>query len=167
LTPRRVYVHRAGPWHRLFMTPENEAALASFSEVVSEGAREEPLGHEDLIRRMRGCTAILSLNGYGASDITPEVLRDVGTIQLICIAQHWGQFAGLGEPGIEVVEGSDAATAAVGEWCLAAALMGVRRLDRFDRLLKAGSACSRAARRGSSASGGSDAGSRTPSWVSA
>jgi phosphoglycerate dehydrogenase-like enzyme len=122
------------------MTQDNEAELGSFARVVSEGARDTPLERGELIHRLASCSAILSLNGYGANEITPDVLRAVSTVHLICKAHHWGQFEDL-PPGcaVTVIEGSNIGTAAVAEWCLSAALMGVRQMHVFDRRLKAGS----------------------------
>jgi phosphoglycerate dehydrogenase-like enzyme len=136
----RVYIHRAGPWYGLFMTADNEADLASFAEVVSEGARETPVERTELVRRLEGCAAILSLNGYGASDITPDILKTVGSVRLICKAHHWGQFENVPPHSrVTVIDGSNAGTVAVAEWCLTAALMGTRQIQVFDRRLKAGS----------------------------
>ena len=84
----KVYVHRLGSWYSLYMNEDNEAALRSFAEVVSEGNRETPLSADELIERMNGCTALLSHNGLGTDEITVDVLRSVGTIELICLS-HW------------------------------------------------------------------------------
>lgn len=140
VTKPRVYIHRAGHWYHLFMNQRNEADLALFAEVVSEGARDTPLERTELIRQLRGCTAILSLNGYGAGEITSELLHAVGTVRLVCVAHPWGQFSDMprGSP-ITVIEGSNAGTVAVAEWCIAAALTGIRKLEVFDRRLKDGS----------------------------
>lgn len=136
----KVYVHRLGPWYSLYMDPENENLLASFADVVSEGGRTAPMPPAELVERMRGCSAILSLNGTGADEITAEVLRSVGTVKVICISHWWGQFADAAKAtGVTVTEGSNANTVAVAEWTVAAALMGIRKLDRFDRTLKGGS----------------------------
>ena len=136
----KVYVHRLGPWYSLYIDDENEARLSSFAEVVSEGGREEPMGTDELIERMQGCRAILSLNGTGASEITPEVLEAVGTIEVICISHWWEQFADAARAGdIRITEGSNANTIAVAEWTVAAALMGIRKLTHFDETLKSGS----------------------------
>lgn len=136
----KVYVHRLGEWYDLYMNRENEAALASFADVVSERDRQAPLSEIELIERMRGCAAILSLNGIGAGEITPDVLRRSG-VKLICISHWWGQFAeSAREAGVELIEGSNANTLAVAEWTVAAALMGIRKLCDFDRKLKSGSA---------------------------
>jgi phosphoglycerate dehydrogenase-like enzyme len=122
------------------MARENEAELASFADVVSEGARDAPMDRAELVRRLDGCSAILSLNGYGATDITADILQAVGTVRDICVAHTWGQFAGiLPESGIRVVEGSNVGTVAVAAWCLAAALLSVRKPPMFDQALKAGS----------------------------
>ena len=136
----KVYVHRLGDWYSLYMDEENEQLLASCAEVASERDRGEPLAPAELVARMQGAEAILSLNGMGAGEITAEVLREVGTVRLICISHIWGQFQWVTqELGIPVIEGSNANTIAVAEWTVAAALLGVRQLTRFDRLLKSGS----------------------------
>jgi phosphoglycerate dehydrogenase-like enzyme len=135
----RVYVHRLGEWYTLYMNRQNEAALAAFADVVSEGSRETPLSEAELIERMRGCKAVLSLNGVGAGEITADVLRRVG-VKVICVSHWWGQFAeSSAAAGVLLTEGSNANTIAVAEWTVAAALMGIRKLSEFDRTLKAGS----------------------------
>src|SRR5262245_56549508 len=131
-----IYIHRADHWYPHFMDRQNEGALSAFADVVSDAQRTEPLPRAALVDRLRGCAAILSLNGVGAGEITADVLRAAGTIQLICIAHYWGDghFTDVTrDTGIPVLEGSNAGTAAVGEWILAAALMGVRRLHAFDQ----------------------------------
>lgn len=136
----KVYVHRLGSWYRTYMTLENEALLESFAEVVTDGDRENPMSTDELTERMRGCSAILSLNGTGNSEITTEVLKSAGTVKVISIAHFWGDLlvkAAAGT-GIQVVEGSNANTVAVAEWTVAAALMGVRKLYFFDQALRSG-----------------------------
>ena len=139
-TRPRIYIHRIGQRHPLYMDDANHAALATFAEVVSDGPREEPMTADELVARMHGCSAILSLGGGGSHEITPEVLRTVGTVRGICIA-HWCEqlLATAQAAGVPLVEGSNANTVAVAEWTLAAALAGIRRLHDFDRRLKSGS----------------------------
>lgn len=137
---QRVYVHRAGPWYPMFMDQKNEALLRSFADVLSEGAIETPLEPKRLVQQLSGCAVVLSLNGYGAGEITAEVLREAGSICLISRSHSWNQFDKLPEGlAIQVVDGSNAGTVAVAEWCLAAALMGVRKVPMFDAALKKGS----------------------------
>ena len=136
----KVYVHRLGSWYDLYMDDKNEALLRSFADVVSEGGRDEPMGEDELCERMGGARAILSLNGIGADEITPAVLKRVGTVELICISHWWEQFtATAAEAGVLLIEGSNGNTAAVSEWTLACALMGVRKIMKFNDALKAGS----------------------------
>lgn len=136
----RVYVHRLGEWYHLYMNEENEALLRSFAEVVSEGDRTQPLCADELASRMRGARAILSLNGTGCAEITADVLRRAGSIELICISHWWEQlYEAAAEAGIPFIEGSNANTVAVAEWVLCCALMGVRRVNYFNDLMKAGS----------------------------
>jgi phosphoglycerate dehydrogenase-like enzyme len=138
----KVYIHRVGHWYSQFLDEQTERTLRAFADVVSEQGREKPLSPAGLVERMRGCMAILSLNGLNAEEITADVLRAAGTIRLICIAHYWGlrHFPGITrDTGIPVVEGSNAGTAAVGEWIIAASLMGIRRLHAFDQALKRGS----------------------------
>ena len=136
----KVYVHRLASWYSLYMNDDNEALLQSFAEMVSEGDRDSCMSSGELTERMQGCRAILSLNGTGAKEITLDVLKAVGTIEVICISHWWGQFTdATREPGINVIEGSNANTIAVAEWTLTAALMGIRKLSIFDKQLKDGS----------------------------
>ncbi|MDR2370641.1 MAG: hydroxyacid dehydrogenase [Treponema sp.] len=137
---KRVYVHRLADWYDLYMDGANEALLASFAEVVSEGSRAEPFGEDELIQRMKGANIILSLNGMGTKEITENVLKKTGTVELICISHWWEQFADAEKnTGIRVIEGSNCNTVAVAEWTVCAALMGIRKLSGFDAKLKAGS----------------------------
>jgi phosphoglycerate dehydrogenase-like enzyme len=136
----RVYVHRLAESYSLYMNDENEAALESFAEVVSERDRVAPMSSDELIERMQGCRAILSLNGCGAWEITADVLKAVGSVELICISHWMEQFVGTArEAGVEVCEGSNANTVAVAEWTITAALMGVRKIAAFNGALKSGS----------------------------
>ncbi len=133
----KVYVHRMGKWYDLYMNRESEVLLESFAEVVSDGKRETPMTPEELVGRMKGCSAILSLGGGGSHEITGDVLKSAGTIKLICIAHWCEQLIGAAkEAGVTVTEGSNANTVAVAEWTLAAALMGIRKLREFDAALK-------------------------------
>ncbi len=135
-----IYVHRLGSFYPLYMNEANESLLLSIGDAVLEREREEPFAVDELVARMRGCSAILSLNGMGADEITLDVLQRVGTVKLICISHWWGQLADVARAaGIVFIEGSNANTVAVAEWTLAAALMGVRKLHLFDKSLKSGS----------------------------
>ncbi|HBC85592.1 MAG TPA: hypothetical protein DCZ94_01430 [Lentisphaeria bacterium] len=133
----KVYVHRMGSWYNLYMDKASEALLGSFVEVVSDGTRETPMSPAELVERMRGCSAILSLGGGGSHEITGDVLKSVGTVKLISIA-HWCEQLTVAakEAGVTVTEGSNANTVAVAEWTLTAALMGIRRIQMFDKALK-------------------------------
>jgi phosphoglycerate dehydrogenase-like enzyme len=135
----KVYIHRVGEWYPRYMNDANERDLASFAEVVSDGPLTTPLSADYLVKKMSGCSSILSLGGGGAHEITGDVLKTVGTIKVICIAHWCEQLVGAAkEGGVTVVEGSNANTLAVAEWTVAAALLGVRRLHRFNDALKAG-----------------------------
>jgi len=126
-----------GSWYKPYMNEANENLLRSFADVVSDGDRDTPMTSTELVERMRGCSAILSLGGGGSHEITGDVLKSVGTVKLISIA-HWCEQLTVAakEAGVTVTEGSNANTVAVAEWTLAAALMGVRRLHVFDKALK-------------------------------
>ena len=129
-----------GAAYSRYMDGVNEAALAEFSDVVSDGPTTPARPLDDLIARMRGCDAILSLAGGWTDEITASVLKTVATVKLICIAHWGGQLVDAArEANITVTEGSNANTLAVAEWTLAAALMGIRKLQDFDRALKSGS----------------------------
>jgi phosphoglycerate dehydrogenase-like enzyme len=139
-----IYIHRAAEWYTLYMNEENEARLREFATVTSAGNRVEPLPPDALIREMQGADGILSLNGIGATEITTEVLNAVGTVKVAAIAHWWhgGHVPAQAmwrAAGVDVIDASDATTEAVVEWVIGAALMGVRRLVEFDRMLKSGS----------------------------
>ncbi|HSI84342.1 MAG: hydroxyacid dehydrogenase [Candidatus Methylacidiphilales bacterium] len=135
-----VYIHRVGPAYYRYMDRENESALSAFADVVSDGPTEAVRSPEDLAARMRGCSAILSLAGGWTDEITAGVLKSAGTIRHICIAHWGGQLVDAAkEAGIPVTEGSNANTVAVAEWTLTSALMGIRRLHIFDKMLRSGS----------------------------
>lgn len=136
----KVYIQRMGSLYRRFLSEESEKLLRSFAEVVSDGERDTPMTSAELVERIRGCSVILSLSGGGAHAITGDVLKAAGTIKLICIA-HWCEqlVPAAKQCGITVTEGSNANTVAVAEWTLAAALMGVRRLQEFDKAMKCNS----------------------------
>jgi phosphoglycerate dehydrogenase-like enzyme len=135
-TKPRVYIHRTSPaFHKFYMSDDTEALLLSFADVVSDGERDTPLSEAEQVERMRGCSAILSLRG-GAPEITAEVMKAVGTIKIVCIAHWCEQLAESAKAcGITVTEGSNANTVAVAEWTLTAALMGIRKLNAFDKAL--------------------------------
>ena len=137
----RVYIHRCEGLYDKYMDAANEALIRTFCDVVSGGSRKEPVGHDALVEQMKGAEVILSNCRPGSSDITNEVLRNVGSVKLIVVCHPWNQFADLdlGSLGIRMIEGSNASTVAVAEWVLSAALMGVRRIGEFDRRLKSGS----------------------------
>jgi len=136
----KIYVHRMGPRYHLYMNRENEAALALFSEVVSDGPCETPISADRLVESIRGCSAILSLGGGGSHEITADVLKAAGTVKVICIAHWCEQLVDAAKgAGVTVTEGSNANTIAVAEWTLTAALMGIRKLHVFDKALKSGS----------------------------
>ena len=137
----RIYIHRiSSQRYPLYMDEANHAALAEFAEIVSDGPRDTAMSADELVARLSGCDAILSLGGGGSHEITPEVLRTVGSVRAICIAHWCEQLVDTAKAaGIPLVEGSNANTVAVAEWTLAAALAGVRRLHEFDRRLKDGS----------------------------
>lgn len=139
-----IYIHRAAEWYGLYMNDENEARLRDFATVTSAGTRAEPLSLDALIEEMRGADGILSLNGLGAPEITTQVLNAVGTVKVAAIAHWWHGGHVVARPmweaaGVTVIDASDATTDAVIEWVIGAAIVGVRRMVAFDRLLKSGS----------------------------
>ena len=138
-----IYIHRAAEWYPLYMDGANEARLRLFATVTTGGTRAEPFTPAEIVTALRGVDGILSLNGIGATEITTEALRAVGTVRVAAISHWWhgGHVPATAmwrAAGVEVIDASDATTEAVVEWVLAAALMGVRRLVEFDRRMKAG-----------------------------
>jgi len=140
----RVYIHRVEHCtSEMYMDAANEALLASFADVTDHGTRAEPMPHEAMVEALQGATAILSLNGSCAEEITTDVLREVGTVRVAAISHWWHvchDRAGAmwRDAGVHVIDASDACNEAVAEWTLGAAIAGLRPFDLFDRQMKAG-----------------------------
>ena len=77
----------------------------------------------------------------GADEIDNEVLKAVGTVELIVISHWWGQLTDIDRKAlnVKIIEGSNANTVAVAEWVLGAAIMGVRKIVDFHDELRGGS----------------------------
>ncbi len=139
----RIYIHRVGEWYPLHMDATNTARLRVFADVVDAGPRTVAPTPEELARDLAGVDGLLSLNGLGAAELTTGVLRTAGTVRVAAIAHWWHsghtQAAALWRAaGVEVLDVSDATTAAVVEWVVGAMILGTRRMDEFDRRLKGG-----------------------------
>lgn len=139
----RVYIHRL-QWcpYRPYMDAANEEFLASFAEVVNDGSVADPIAPEQMVERLDGVSGILSLNGSCIDEITPDVLRQVGTVRVATVSHWWEQYnavvPGWREAGVEVIDASDACNEAVAEWTIGAAIAGLRRFDQYDREMKSG-----------------------------
>jgi phosphoglycerate dehydrogenase-like enzyme len=139
----RVYVHRIGSSYGEYMTQRNEELLGSFSEVRSHGAIEGVVPPGEVLDYLEGASAILSLNGNGAEDITGEMLAEVGTVRVAVISHYYhgnhDRARAMWEgAGVEVVDASDGNNRAVAEWTLGAAITGMYRFAEYDRALKGG-----------------------------
>ena len=140
----KVYIHRTfGCPYRWYMDDENEALLAAFADVVNDGSRETRTPHDELVDRLAGVSAILSLNGSGATDVTTEALRAAGTVKTAVISHWWhgghDDAKRMWEAaGVEVIDESRPCNEAVAEWTLGAAIAGLFRFERFDREMKSG-----------------------------
>ena len=139
-----VYIHRVqGCPYGLYMNAENEALLASFADVTNHGDGAEPVPPHEMVKHLDGVTGILSLNGSGAPEITAEVLREVGTVQVAALAHWWhgshNRACEMWEAaGVKVIDASDGCNEAVAEWTVGAAIAGLRRFEHYDRAMKAG-----------------------------
>ena len=125
------------------MLAADEALLASFAEVVNDGAREEPVAEDEMKQRLEGVRGILSLNGSGACDITGDAIRAAGTVEVAVISHYWHgshdeASKNWREAGVEVIDESDACNEAVAEWTIGAAIAGLRRFEQYDREMKSG-----------------------------
>jgi phosphoglycerate dehydrogenase-like enzyme len=139
----RIYIHRVlwCPYDR-YMDDENERLLASFAEVTNHGRREEAPSREELVEALTGVHGILSLNGSCAGEITPEILREAGTVEVASVSHWWGQHNEVvpawEAAGVQVIDASDACNEAVAEWTVGAAIAGLRKFDAYDRQMKSG-----------------------------
>ena len=137
----RVYIHRIGPWGTRYLDSANIQRLAAFADYTDDSLLEAPPA--DLVERLRGADAILSLNGTGAPDITPDVLREAGSVRAAAIA-HWFHgshdtaVAWWREAGLTVMDASDGNNFAVAQWTLGAAITGVLRFAELDRAMRSG-----------------------------
>jgi len=137
----RIYVHRNGAWARRYLDQANVEHLAQFADVTDDSPLEAV--PPDLAARLKGADGILSLNGIGADDITPEVLRQAGTVKVAAIS-HWFHglhdraTAGWRAAGVEVIDSSDGNNFAVAQWTLGAAITGTLRFAELDRAMRAG-----------------------------
>ncbi len=148
----RIYVHRIAEWYPLYMDDANRALLASWANVVDDGNRTIPMMPDELVERLRDADGILSLNGFGAGEITAAVLERSPDVRVAAVGHWWHSIhnpaaAAWREAGVTVLDASEPCTDAVVEWVVASALMGVRRLPEFDRRLKAGESWAEPGRR--------------------
>ena len=138
-----IYIHRV-EWcpSDYYMTPANIELLNAFAEVRDHGADPEPAGHGQLVAYMRGADGMLLLNGAHADEVTREALVEAGTLKVIAAAHWWPQIGDMARQiegsGVEIIDASDACNQAVAEWALGALICGIRRVDVFNRELKAG-----------------------------
>lgn len=139
----RIYIHRVAEWYPLYMDAANEARLGAFAEVVNAGPRAAPPTPGELARDLAGVDGILSLNGLGAAELTTAALAAAGTVRVAAIAHWWHgghvpATAAWRAAGVAVLDVSDATTEAVVEWVVGALILGIRRMDEFDRRLRRG-----------------------------
>lgn len=139
----RVYIHRV-EWcpYDVYMDEDNEELLCSFAEVVNDGRRAEPMAPEEMAGRLDGVQGILSLNGSHAEEVTPEALRQAGTVQVAAVAHWWGQHNEVApaweEVGVTVADASRPCSEAVAEWALGAIIAGLRRMVHYNDQMRAG-----------------------------
>ncbi len=139
-----VYLHRLewvpAEW---YMDANAYALLDSFADVCDDSAYPAPLSQAELVERMRGATAILSLNGSHAEEITTAVLNEVGTVKVAAVSHWWGSSSenagkAWSAAGVHVNDASDACNQSVAEWALGALIAGLRKFDYYDREMKNG-----------------------------
>ena len=140
----RVYIHRLSYCtYDMYMDAANEALLASFADVVSHAYRQESPPTAELAQSLRGVQGILSFNGSGAGDVSIEVLKEAGTVEVAVVSHWWhGSSDAAAEAwrqaGVLVYDESDGCNEAVAEWTVGAAIAGLRRFEQFDREMKRG-----------------------------
>jgi phosphoglycerate dehydrogenase-like enzyme len=137
----KIYIHAIGPWAERYLDEKNLRLLDDFADVINDG----PLTAtpDDLADRLRDVNGILSLNGVGAPDITPEIIADCPDLKVAAIS-HW--FHGLHdtavsawkEAGLTVIDSSDGNNFAVAQWSLGAILTGMFRFNELDRAMRSG-----------------------------
>ena len=139
-----VYVHRIKDGAERYMTPANIDLLESFATFACVGNGQDRVPHEEVVKGLTGATALLSLNGSGAPDVTTEALQSVGTVEVAVISHWWHGMHSRAQAmweaaGVEVIDASDGNNESVAEWVVASAIMGLRKMLDFDKGLKSGS----------------------------
>ena len=135
-----IYVHRNGAWARRYFTEANQARLAEFADVIDDSPLEA--APPDLAAKIAKADGILSLNGIGAEEITPEILR--GGKTKVAAISHWFHgshdrgTAGWRSAGVHVIDSSDGNNFAVAQWTLGATITGVFRFAEHDRAMRSG-----------------------------
>lgn len=138
-----VYIHRL-EWcpYELYMDQTNEQLLASFAEVRNHGDDRQKPTHEQMVQYLRGADAMLLLNGSHIDEITPEALREAGSVRVAVSSHWWEKFNVMVGPwkevGVTTIDVSDACSQSVAEWTIGAAIAGLRKFDVFDRQMKTG-----------------------------
>lgn len=156
MTKPHIYIHRcateAANWYPFYMNDANESSLRAWATVTSDGTRVTPLTVDELTARLSGVDGVLSLNGIGSQEITTDVLRSVGTVNVFSVSHWWHTNHNPARQaweaaGATVIDASDVCTDAVVEWVIGTALMATRRLDEFNRRLHAGESWAEPGRR--------------------
>jgi phosphoglycerate dehydrogenase-like enzyme len=138
-----IYIHRV-EWcpAEYYMTQANRDLLASFADVRDEGDCGEAQSHEQMVENLRGADGILLLNSAHADELTYEAVKEAGTVKVTAVSHWWtGQdksAADMEKAGVKVIDASDPCNQAVAEWALGSIIMGLRKADVFDRLIKTG-----------------------------
>lgn len=135
-----VYIHRNGGWYDRYLPQSNRDLLASFAEVIDDSSLTEPPA--DLRDKVRAADAILSLNGNGVNDLTPDMFTD-SRVRVAAVS-HW--FHGRHDDardiwraaGIEVIDASWGNNVAVAQWTLGAMITGVFQFAQLDRAMRSG-----------------------------
>jgi len=138
-----VYIHRV-EWcpASYYMTQANVDLLSSFADVRDHGDDARAASTGDLVSHLGGAHGILMLNGSHADEITHDAVTEAGTVKAIAVS-HWWPLCevmkkNVAGTGVEVVDASDPCNQAVAEWALGALICGIRRVDHFNRGIKAG-----------------------------
>ncbi len=139
----RVYIQ--GAWNPdLYLTPPSRTLLEESFDLVVRPELPAPASEAQTVDRLRGCAAILSLNGADdIKELTGAVIRKAGTVRTAVIGHWWHHchepmIAQWKPEGVDVLDVSDGCNQATAEWATMACMMAARRVIELDRGMKSG-----------------------------
>ena len=139
----KIYVQ--GGWNSdLYLSPASRALLEQSLNPVYRPDLPAPKSEDETAERLKGCVAILSLNGAeDIKELTGAAVRKAGTVKTAVIGHWWHHchepmIAQWKAEGVEILDVSDGCNQATAEWATMACMMAARRVIELDKGMKEG-----------------------------